>query len=489
MSQPGLIAESNTTGAASRSPSRRRQQLRPQTIRRRTAGCERERPAHGAHRDPPTVADAPNLVALAADRRDTRSLDAVNRFYVTTPIYYVNAEPHLGHAYTTIIGDALTRWHRLLGDDVKFLTGTDEHGLKIQQAAEAAGLDAAGVHRRHRPEVRRRLEAAEHRQRRLHPHDRATPQGRRRRAPPALLRRRRHRTRRVQRALLRAVRAVLRRGRAGPSRARPLPDPPAPRRVLRGGELLLPPVAVRGPAARLVREAPDGDDARAPGQRGARPHPGRPARLLDQPHSLAVGHPAAVGPSSTSPTCGSTRSPTTSPRSATATDDADGYEDWWPVDYHLIGKDIVRQHCVYWPAMLMSAGIEPPKGWAIGGWLLVGGEKMSKTVGQRREPARPDRRRRPRRLPLLRARRDAVRQRRRLHFEGLVARYNSDLANNLGNLLARVATVVGKKCGGIGPAPRSDEPARGRRRDRLRRHRRRRGTSSSRAAPSTPRGS
>src|SRR5680860_933628 len=81
----------------------------------------------------------------ALDRPGTRSGGAigsvrdVSRFYVTTPIYYVNAEPHLGHAYTTIIGDALARWHRLLGDDVKFLTGTDEHGLKIQQAAEAAG--------------------------------------------------------------------------------------------------------------------------------------------------------------------------------------------------------------------------------------------------------------------------------------------------------------------------------------------------------------
>ncbi len=66
----------------------------------------------------------------------------MSRFYVTTPIYYVNAEPHLGHAYTTIIGDALTRWHRLLGNDVKYLTGTDEHGLKIQQAAEAVGKSA-----------------------------------------------------------------------------------------------------------------------------------------------------------------------------------------------------------------------------------------------------------------------------------------------------------------------------------------------------------
>ncbi|MFM8484165.1 MAG: class I tRNA ligase family protein, partial [Actinomycetota bacterium] len=62
-------------------------------------------------------------------------------FYATTPIYYVNAKPHLGHAYTTIVGDALVRWHRLLGERVHFLTGTDEHGLKIQQAADAAGMD------------------------------------------------------------------------------------------------------------------------------------------------------------------------------------------------------------------------------------------------------------------------------------------------------------------------------------------------------------
>ncbi len=64
------------------------------------------------------------------------------RFYVTTPIYYVNDVPHIGHAYTTVTADALARWHRLLGDDVFFLTGTDEHGLKVQRAAEAE---------RHRP--------------------------------------------------------------------------------------------------------------------------------------------------------------------------------------------------------------------------------------------------------------------------------------------------------------------------------------------------
>ncbi len=65
----------------------------------------------------------------------TTSVPPVSRFYVTTPIYYVNDVPHIGHAYTTVTADALARWHRLLGDDTFFLTGTDEHGLKMKQTA------------------------------------------------------------------------------------------------------------------------------------------------------------------------------------------------------------------------------------------------------------------------------------------------------------------------------------------------------------------
>ena len=65
----------------------------------------------------------------------------MSTFYLTTPIYYVNALPHLGHAYTTIVGDAMTRYRRLAGDDVFFLTGTDEHGDKIAQAAAKAGVE------------------------------------------------------------------------------------------------------------------------------------------------------------------------------------------------------------------------------------------------------------------------------------------------------------------------------------------------------------
>ena len=65
----------------------------------------------------------------------------MSRFYITTPIYYINAEPHLGHAYTTMVADAVARAHRLMGDEVFFLTGTDEHGQKVERAAQKAGLE------------------------------------------------------------------------------------------------------------------------------------------------------------------------------------------------------------------------------------------------------------------------------------------------------------------------------------------------------------
>ena len=64
----------------------------------------------------------------------------MNRFFISTPIYYINAEPHLGHAYTTMMADAAARAHRLLGEDVFFLTGTDEHGQKVERAATKAGM-------------------------------------------------------------------------------------------------------------------------------------------------------------------------------------------------------------------------------------------------------------------------------------------------------------------------------------------------------------
>ena len=133
--------------------------------------------------------------------------------------------------------------------------------------------------------------------------------------------------------------------------------------------------------------------------------------------------------------------------------DDEEFATWWPADVQLIGKDIIRFHCVYWPAMLLSAGIEPPRRFAVGGWLLVDSEKMSKTTGNVVKP-----------LDLV----DTVGVDGLRYYvladtpygndgdftrDGLIGRYNADLANNLGNLTSRIATVVGSKCGGIGPAP------------------------------------
>ena len=385
----------------------------------------------------------------------------MSRFYVTTPIYYVNAEPHLGHAYTTIVGDALARWHRLLGDDVKFLTGTDEHGLKIQQAAEAAGKSPQEFADEIAPkfaEAWRRLDIANDDFIR-------TTEPRHKRAVVELLQRCYDagdiELDVVQRQVLRVVRGVLHRRRA--ARRRAVPDPQAAGRLLRGGELLLPPVAASrtgcstGTPRTPARSCPSfrGNEALGLIRGGLRdfsvsrtslkwgiPLPWDPKHVAYVWFDALTNYLAAVG----------------------FGDRPSDYTEWWPVDYHLIGKDIIRHHCVYWPAMLMSAGVEPPKGWAVGGWLLVGGEKMSKTAGNVVNP-----------LDLI----DTVGvdgfryyvlaetpygQRRRLH------RRRADRAlqqrprqQPRQPRCSRVATVVDKKCGGIGPAPTRRQPARRRR--------------------------
>ena len=150
-------------------------------------------------------------------------------------------------------------------------------------------------------------------------------------------------------------------------------------------------------------------------------------------------------------------------------EDGERFAKWWPVDYHLIGKDILRQHAVYWPAMLMSAGIEPPKCVFAHGWLLVSGEKMAKTKTNQIAPA------------------DLVADFGvdgfRYHFmadqrfgpdgdfsyEAMVQRYNSDLANNFGNLANRVLNMAVNYCGGVVPETRENGPLADAARGRVRR--------------------
>ena len=386
----------------------------------------------------------------------------MTRFYVTTPIYYVNAEPHLGHAYTTIVGDALTRWHRLLGDDVKYLTGTDEHGLKIQQTAEAAGLDPQAFTDSIAPkfaEAWKRLNIAND--------DFIRTTEPRHKAAVAELLQRCYDAGDIELDTFAGKYCVaceeyysddelitVADPEGGPAIADCCPIHQRPVeyfeeenyffRLSRFEDRLLDWYAAH-PTALTPEHR--GNEAIGLIKGGLRdfsvsrtslewgiPLPWDPKHVAYVWFDALTNYLAAVG----------------------FGDGTDDYTDWWPVDYHLIGKDIVRQHCVYWPAMLMSAGVELPKGWAIGGWLLSDGEKMSKTSGNVVNP-----------LDLV----DdigvdgfryyvladtAYGNDGDFSIEGLTSRYNSDLANNLGNLVARVATVVAKKCDGIGTAPNPD---------------------------------
>ena len=377
-----------------------------------------------------------------------------SRYYLTTPIYYVNAKPHLGHAYTTIIGDALARWHRLLGEDVHFLTGTDEHGLKIQQAAEAAGTTPQQFVDDIAPQFQeawRRLDISND--------DFIRTTEARHRVGVQQLLQACYDAGDIELDVYAGKYCVaceeyyadeeLLDGDLCPIHKRPVEYFEEENyffRLSRFQDRLLdwyaahPGVIVpefRGnEALGLIRSGlRDFSVSRTSLQWGI-PLPWDPKHVAYVWFDALANYITAIGYGS----------------------DQERFESWWPVDRHLIGKDIIRHHCVYWPAMLLSAGLEPPAGWAVGGWLLVGGEKMSKTSGNVVNP-----------LDLI----DDIGvdgfryyvladttygQDGDFTYEGLIGRYNSDLANNLGNLLSRVATVVGKKCDGVGPAPRADSP-------------------------------
>ena len=368
--------------------------------------------------------------------------------YLTTPIYYVNDAPHIGTAYTTVTADALARWHRLRGEGTFFLTGTDEHGLKIQQTAEANGvtpkewadttvvrfqeswdqLDISNddfirtTEPRHYSAVKELLQRCYdngdiylgHYEGLYSVADEAY-------VTPAEVPELERQGREV--IEMREENYFFKLSRY----EQPLLD-----WYESHDDFVLPKIR-RNEALGFIRQGlRDFSISRTSIDWGI-PLP------WDEDHVTYVWFDAL----------------TNYLTAAGFPDDPARFEDLWP-GTHIIGKDILRFHCVYWPAMLMSAGIEPPTNVFVHGFLTVGGEKMSKTALNQIAPA-----------DLIE---DFGVDGYRYHFlrdqpfgpdgdfsyEGMVARYNADLANNLGNLLSRVATVVGSKCDGVGPAPDPD---------------------------------
>ena len=300
----------------------------------------------------------------------------MKKFSATTPIYYVNAKPHLGHAYTTIIADAVCRWHKLCGDDVHLLTGTDEHGLKIQQFADAEGvspqqfvdkiaplfadawqrlnIDVSDFIRtteeRHKIGVRKLLQAC---------YDAGD----------------------IEVDIYRGHYCVACEAYYTPeeldndkckihnTKAEYVEEENYFFRLSRYEEKLL----------KWYADHPDAikPDHRVNEVTGFIKQGLRDFSVSRKTLSWGIelpwdkSHVAYVWFDALANYITAHGYGTDEKRFATN----------WPVDYHFIGKDIIRFHCVYWPAMLMSAGLEPPKGWAVGGWLLVGGEKC------RRQPA------------------------------------------------------------------------------------------------------
>ena len=390
------------------------------------------------------------------------------RYFVTTPIYYVNDAPHLGHAYTTVTADALARWHRLVGDEVRFLTGTDEHGLKIQRSADEAGItpieQADWASARFR-EAWEQLDVA--------PDDFIRTTEDRHRASVQAFMQRIHDNGHIYAATYEGWYCVACEAYYDPDDLVPDDDDPAgPGRC----PIHLRPVEFLSEENWFFRLSAFAETI----ERWllADPSPVRPEGKRNEALGLVRGGLQDISISRRSVTWGV---PVTWDPSqvfyvwfdalinyATAVGygvDPERFDDWWPHVHHVIGKDIIRFHCVYWPAMLAAAGEALPQQVDVHGFLLVGGAKMSKTAANKIPPIEliegaPDKG-----YPALGVdglRHHFLRQRfgpdGDLSVETMVGRYNSDLANGLGNLLARVTTVVGKKCGGVGPAPRPDSP-------------------------------
>ena len=293
-------------------------------------------------------------MARAGSRTERR---IVSRFYITTPIYYINAEPHLGHAYTTMVADAVARAHRLMGDDVFFLTGTDEHGQKVERAAQKAGLPDAGVRRRGGAEISRPAAGAQHLERRFHPHDGAAAlRGRRRRCGGGCATAGSSTRTSTRAGTARSTRCSFptRSSSTDAVRSAATPSNGSPKRATSSScrrfssrcsittaqhPDFVTPASRRNEMLSFLEAGLEDLSVSRTSFKWGIPVPDDPAHVMYVWFDALTNYMTAVGYGADDP------------RTAAR------FETYWPADVHLIGKEIVRQHAIYWPAFLLAAGL------------------------------------------------------------------------------------------------------------------------------------
>src|ERR1700730_5869211 len=373
------------------------------------------------------------------------------KFYITTPIYYVNARPHIGHAYTTIACDTIARRQRMLGADTFFLTGTDEHGQKIERAAQAAGKTPQEF----TDEVSAQFRALWQRMGITNDDFIRTTEERHKKRVQELFRQIRDNGH-IYKGTYTGQYCVfdeLYVDEVGPGA--PCPECGRPTETVKEENYFFKLSAFADKLLQLYTEQPDfirpetrRNEVMSFVRGGLRdlsvsrstfswgiPVPDDPKHVIYVWLDALANYITAIGYGS-------------SHKGA-----QEAFQRYWPADLHMIGKEIVRFHCVYWPAFLMAAGLPLPKGIMAHGWLLFEENKMSKSRGNivRTETI----------LDVLGA--DALRYflLREVVFgqdgssssDGLVQRYNADLANGLGNLASRTLTMITRYFRGEVPYP------------------------------------
>jgi methionyl-tRNA synthetase len=375
------------------------------------------------------------------------------RYYVTTAIAYPNGAPHIGHAYEAIATDAIARFMRLDGYDVFFLTGTDEHGIKMLQTATKAGVTAQQL-------ADQNVERFQAMVARLNCSNDAfirTTEPSHHKASQAIWQR------------MQANGDIYLSKYAGWYSVRD-------EAYYDESETKLDPAGTRvgalGTPVEWVEEESYFFKLSAYQNRlldlyALVPDFVLPKERLNEVASFVRGGLNDLSISRTTFDWG-VKVPTDDKHIMyvwvdaltnyiTAVDypdtDSPKFKRYWPADLHVIGKDIVRFHAVYWPAFLMSAGIEVPRQVFCHGWILNRGEKMSKSVGNVADPFAladaygVD----PLRYFFLRE--VPFGQDGNYSHEAIVARINADLANDLGNLAQRSLTMIGKNFGNLLPSP------------------------------------